>query len=35
MLHLKLIVLRREIQLNKNFLHLTYPILTTTQNDEK
>ena len=35
MLHLKLIVLKRGIQLNKNFSHLTYPVLTTTQNDEK
>ena len=35
MLHLKLIILKRGIQLNKNFSHLTYPVLTTTQNDEK
>ena len=35
MLHLKLIVLKRGIQLNKNILHLTYPVLTTTQNDKK
>ena len=34
-LHLKLIVLKRGIQLNKNVLHLTYPVLTTTQNDIK
>ena len=31
---LKSIVLERGIQLNKNFSHLTYPILKTTQNDE-
>ena len=35
MLHLKLIVLKRGIQLNKNFPYLTYPVLTTTQNNEK
>ena len=35
MLHLKSIVLKRGIHLNKNILHLTYPVLTTTQNDEK
>ena len=35
MLHLKLIILKRGIQLNKNFSHLTYPALTITQNDEK
>ena len=35
MLHLKLIVLKRGIQLNKNNSHLTYPVLTTTQNDVK
>ena len=35
MLHLKLIVLKRGIQLTKHFSHLTYPVLTTTQNDEK
>ena len=35
MLNLKLIVLKRGIQLNKNFSHLTYPVLITTQNDEK
>ena len=35
MLHLKSIVLKRGILLNKNFSHLTYPVLTTTQNDEQ
>ena len=35
MLHLKSIVLKRGIHLNKNILHLTYPVLTTTQNDVK
>ena len=35
MLHLKSIVLKRGIQLNKNFSHLTYPVLIGTQNDEK
>ena len=35
MLHLTLIVLKRGIQLNKNISHLTYPVLTTTQNNKK
>ena len=35
MLHLKMIILMRGIQLNKNFLHLSYPVLATIQNDEK
>ena len=35
MLHLKSIVLKRGIHLNKNISHLTYPVLTTTQNDKK
>ena len=35
MLQLKMIVLMRGIQLNKNFSHVTYPVLTTTQNDKK
>ena len=35
MLHLKMIVLMRGIQLNKNFWNLSYPVLTTTQNYEK
>ena len=35
MLHLKMIVLMRGIQLNKNFSNLSYPVLTTTQNDKK
>ena len=35
MLHLKMIVLMRESQLNKNFGNLSYPLLTTIQNDEK
>ena len=34
-LYLKSIVLKRGIQLNKNFPYLTYPVLTTTQNNEK
>ena len=34
MLHLKTIVLMREIQLNKNFWNLSYPVLITTQNDK-
>ena len=35
MLHLKMIVLMRWIQLNKNFTNLSYPVLTTTQNEKK
>ena len=35
MLHLKMIILIRGIQLNKNFWNLSYPVLTTTQNDKK
>ena len=35
MLHLKMLVLMRGIQLNKIFSNLSYPVLTTTQNDEK
>ena len=35
MLHLILIVLMRGIQLKNNFSNLSYPVLTTTQNDEK
>ena len=35
MLHLILIVLMRVIQLKKNFSNLSYPVLTTTQNDDK
>ena len=35
MLHLKMIVLMRGIQLNKNFLNLNWPVLTTTQNGKK
>ena len=34
MLHLKMIVLMRGIQLNKNFSNLSYPVLTTTQNEK-
>ena len=36
-LYLKTIVLMRLIELTKNFLKefLSYPVLTTTQNDEK
>ena len=30
-----MIVLMRGIQLNKKFWNLSYPVLTTTQNDEK
>ena len=35
MLHLISIVLMRGIQLKKNFSNWSYPVLTTTQNDEK
>ena len=35
MLHLVLIILMRGIQLKKNFSNWSYPVLTTTQNDEK
>ena len=35
MLHFKTIVLKRGIQLDKNFLNLSNPVLTTTQNDKK
>ena len=35
MLHLVLIVLMRGIQVKKNFSNLSYPVLTTTQNDDK
>ena len=35
MLPLKMIVLKRGIQLNKNFSNLSNPVLTTTQNDLK
>ena len=35
MLHLKMIILMRGIQLNKNFWNFSYPDLTTTQNDKK
>ena len=35
MLHLFFIVLMRGIQLKKNFSNLSYPVLTTTQNDDK
>ena len=35
MLHLISLVLMRGIQLYKNFWNLSYPLLTTTQNDEK
>ena len=35
MLYLKIILLKRGIQLNKNFWSLSYPVLTTTQNDKK
>ena len=35
MLHLKMIILKRGIQLNKNFSNLSNPVLTTTQNDFK
>ena len=35
MLHLVSIVLMRGIQVKKNFSNLRYPVLTTTQNDEK
>ena len=35
MLHLKMIVLKRGIQLNKNFSNLSNLVLTTTQNDLK
>ena len=34
-LHLIMTVLVIEIQLNKNLWNLSYPVLTTTQNDEK
>ena len=34
-LHLILIVLMRGIQVKKNFSNLSYPVLTTTQNNEK
>ena len=35
MLHLISIVLMRGIQVKKNFSNLSYPVLTTIQNDEK
>ena len=35
MLNLKMIVLMRGIQLNMYFCNLSYPVLTTTQNDKK
>ena len=35
MLHLKMIVFKRGIQLNKNFSNLSNPVLTTTQNEKK
>ena len=35
MLHLVSIILMRGIQLKKNFSNWSYPVLTTTQNDEK
>ena len=35
MLHLKMIILMRVIQLNKNFSNLSYSVLTTTQNEKK
>ena len=35
MLHLISIILMRGIQLKKNFSNWSYPVLTTTQNDEK
>ena len=35
MLHLKMILLMKGIQLNKNFSNLSNPVLTTTQNDKK
>ena len=35
MLHLKILVSMTEIQLNKNFGNLSYPVLTTTQYNEK
>ena len=35
MLHLKMIMLIRGIQLNKNFWNLSYLVLTTTQYDKK
>ena len=35
MLHLKMIVLMRGIQLNTNFSNLSNPVLTTTQNEKK
>ena len=36
MLHIKMmIVLMRGIKLNKNFSNLSYPVLTTSQNDKK
>ena len=34
MLHLVSIVLMRGIQVKKNFSNLSYPVLTTTQNNE-
>ena len=35
MLHLVSILLMRGIQVKKYFSNLSYPVLTTTQNDEK
>ena len=35
MLQLKMMVLMRGIQLNKNFSNLSNPVLTNTQNDKK
>ena len=35
MLHLKIFALMRGIQLNKNLWNSSYPVLTTTQKDEK
>ena len=35
MLHLKMIVLMRVIQLNKNFSNLSNPVLITTENEKK
>ena len=35
MLHLKIIIMKRQIQLNKNSSNLSNPVLTTTQYDKK
>ena len=35
MLHVKMIILMRGIQLSKNFSNFSNPVLTTTHNDKK